>query len=66
MCQLALFFLIYYLIFRIVHWPSYLRGLSIVGSAVPALWGPLMVRFWQRRTAALAHKWQLHEVPESE
>lgn len=64
--QVAIIMLLFYVIVRFVHWPSYMRGLSILGCLVPIVWGPIMVRFWLRRQATLHHDWGLMHVLDNE
>lgn len=63
---MALGLVIFYFAARLSHWPTYMRGLSILGALVPTLWAPLMVRHWQRRSSDLHFMWDLRTVPESE
>ena len=63
---MAIVMLLFYVIARFAHWPSYMRGLSVLGSLVPIVWAPLMVRFWLRRQATLHHDWGLMHVLDDE
>lgn len=63
---LAGFGVLYYVLFRFVHWPSYARGLSILGFCVPVIWGTLMLRYWERKTHQYLFNWKIDRVPEAE
>ena len=63
LAPLALFMTLFYFIIRFAHWPSYLRGLGIVGVAVPTVWATLMSIFWRRKSARLRYEWKLDQQP---
>ena len=64
--QLALAMGLWYLLLRWAHWGAYVRGLSLLGFAVPAIWAPLMILGWRRRSNALQLKWDLRGAHEAE
>ena len=55
----ALFGLLYYLAHRFGEntWGSYLRGLSVLGLLVCAVWAPLTILGWKRRSHWLQDGW---------
>jgi len=66
LAQLALLFTTLYLILRWLSWGTYMRTLTLIGFCVPAIWAPLMIIHWRRRSNELKVKWDLRGSHEAE
>lgn len=64
--QLAFLMALMYLCVRWVNWGAYIRALTLVGLCVPAVWAPMMILQWRRRSNALALQWDLRGAHEAE
>eukprot|EP00997_Jenningsia_sp_PLL12_P002329 NODE_139_length_2389_cov_64.923932_g121_i0.p1 GENE.NODE_139_length_2389_cov_64.923932_g121_i0~~NODE_139_length_2389_cov_64.923932_g121_i0.p1 ORF type:complete len:753 (+),score=267.26 NODE_139_length_2389_cov_64.923932_g121_i0:25-2259(+) len=63
---LALFMLVFYIIVRNAHWPTYQIMLMFLGFFTPTLWGTMMARCWHRRTKVLSLRWGRDDVTHDE